>query len=172
MVKSIKIALLLLPCILLVLAAAPAQAQACGTPLVTPLYAGQTLDAGNVTVSNDAINIYVEYSTNDPWVISEAHLAIADSLAGIPQTKKGNPIPGHFSNSAIFDPEVTDYTFTVPRGNFFVGETLYIGAHAIVQAPASSGGTQTGWGFGPGFPGANWATYLQYTVQPCGGPVE
>ena len=42
--------------------------------------------------------------------------------------------------------------------------------HAIVQAPAGSGGTQTGWGFGPGFPGANWATYIQYTVQSCGGP--
>jgi hypothetical protein len=171
MVKSAKLALLLLSCALLASWAVPAGAQ-CGSPLVTPLYAGQTLDAGNVTVSNDANNIYVRYTTNDPWVISDAHLAIAGSLAGIPQTKKGNPIPGHFSYSAIFDPEVTDYTFTIARGSFLPGQTLYIAAHAVVQAPASSGGTQTGWGYGPGFPGANWATYIQYTVQSCGSPAE
>jgi hypothetical protein len=171
MVKPVKLALLLLSAILFALQAAPAQAQ-CGTAQVTPLYAGQTIYSGTVTVSNDALNFYVRYTTTSPWVISEAHLAIADSLAGIPQTKKGNPIPGHFSNSAIFDPEVTDYTFTVPRGATSVGQTVYIAAHAVVQAPSSQGGTQTGWGFGPGFPGANWATYFQYTVQSCGGPVE
>jgi hypothetical protein len=171
MVKSAKLALLLLSCALLASWAVPAEAQ-CGSPLVTPLYAGQTLDAGNVTVSNDANSIYVRYTTNVPWMISDAHLAIASSLAGIPQTKRGNPIPGHFSYSAIFDPEVTDYTFTIARGSFLPGQTLYIAAHAVVQAPASSGGTQTGWGYGPGFPGANWATYIQYTVQSCGSPAE
>ncbi|MEA2692603.1 MAG: hypothetical protein QOJ16_1990 [Acidobacteriota bacterium] len=171
MAKSVKLALLLLSCSLLAAWAVPAQA-VCGSPVVTPLYAGQTLNAGTVTVSNDASYIYVRYTTNDPWEISDAHLAVASSLAGIPQTKKGNPIPGHFAYSAIFNPEVTDYTFTIPIGSFFPGQTLYVAAHAVVQAPSGSGGTQTGWGFGPGFPGANWATYIQYTVQSCGGPVE
>jgi hypothetical protein len=171
MVKAVKLASLLLAVTLLATWSVPAEA-VCGASLSTPLYAGQTLDAGTVMVSNDAANIYVRYTTNDPWVISDAHLAIASSLAGIPQTKKGNPIPGHFAYSAIFDPEVTDYTFTIPIGSFQPGQTLYIAAHAVVQAPASSGGTQTGWGFGPGFPGANWATYIQYSLQSCGGPVE
>ena len=171
MVKSVKLVVSLVAFTLFATWAAPAQA-VCGAALVTPLYAGQSLYAGTVTVSNDAANIYVEYTTVDPWVISDIHLAVADSLAGIPQTKRGNPIPGHFSNSAIFDPEVTDYTVVIPRGTFLPGQTLYVAAHAIVQAPAGSGGTQTGWGFGPGFPGANWATYIQYTVQGCGGPVE
>jgi len=171
MTKSVKLALLLFCAVLLAAWATPAQA-VCGSSSSTPLYAGQTLDAGTVTVTNDAANIYVRYMTNDPWVISDAHLAIASSLAGIPQTHKGNPIPGHFAYSAIFDPEVTDYTFTIPLGSFLPGQTVYIAAHAIVQAPAGSGGTQTGWGFGPGFPGANWATYIQYPIQSCGGPVE
>lgn len=171
MVKSLKLALAFLVLAFVATGAAPAQA-ICGAALSTPLYAGQTLYAGTITVSNDAANIYVEYTTVAPWVMSDAHLAIADSLAGIPQTKKGNPIPGHFAYSAIFDPEVTDYTFTIPLGSFLPGQSLYIAAHAIVQAPSGSGGTQTGWGFGPGFPGANWATYLQYTVQSCTGPVE
>jgi hypothetical protein len=167
MAKSVRFALSLLTFVLLVTWAVPAEAQ-CGSPLVTTLFAGQTLDAGRVTVSNDAINIHVRYTLNEPWEMSDAHLALATSLDGIPQTKKGNPIPGHFAYSVVFNPEVTDYTFTIPRGSFLPGQTLYIAAHAIVQAPASSGGTQTGWGYGPGFPGANWATYIQYTVQPCG----
>lgn len=171
MAKSVKLTLLLLSCSLLAAWAVPAQA-VCGSSVVTPLYAGQTLNAGTVTVSNDGSYIYVRYTTNDPWEISDAHLAVAGSLAGIPQTKKGNPIPGHFAYSAIFNPEVTDYTFTIPIGSFLPGQTLYVAAHAVVQAPSGSGGTQTGWGFGPGFPGANWATYIQYTVQGCGGPVE
>jgi hypothetical protein len=166
MAKLVKLALSSLFLALLVTWAAPAQA-ICGTAATTPLYAGQTLNAGTIMVSNDALNIYVEYTTVDPWVMSDAHLSIADSLAGIPQTKKGNPIPGHFAYSAIFDPEVTDYTFTIPRGSFLPNQTVYIAAHAIVQAPAGSGGTQTGWGFGPGFPGANWATYIEYTVRSC-----
>jgi len=171
MAKSARFALAFLAFALLAAGTVPAQAQ-CGAALTTVLYAGQTLDAGTVTVSNDAANIYVRYQTNDPWVMSDAHLALATSLDGIPQTHSGNPKPGHFAYSAIFDPEVTDYTFVIPRGSFLPGQVLYIAAHAIVQAPKNAGGTQTGWGFGPGFPGANWATYISYSVQPCGGPTE
>ncbi|HZF11040.1 MAG TPA: hypothetical protein VFE33_19800 [Thermoanaerobaculia bacterium] len=167
MAKSVKFVLFFLTLALLVVGSVPAQAL-CGVARDFTLFAGQTLDAGTVTVSNDAVNIYVTYTTNDPWVLNDAHLALASSLDGIPQTHRGNPIPGHFAYSVVFDPEVTSYTFTIPRGSFAPGQTVYIAAHAIVQAPAGSGGTQTGWGFGPGFPGANWATYIQYAVQSCG----
>src|SRR5207244_912969 len=127
--KSVKLALSLLTFALLATWAVPAQAL-CGTSLTTTLFAGQTLDAGTVTVSNDALNISVTYTTNDPWVLSDAHLAIASSLDGIPQTHTGNPKPGHFAYSVIFDPEVTTYTFTIPLGSFAPGTTLYIAAHA------------------------------------------
>jgi hypothetical protein len=147
--------------------AAPAQAQDCSTmSTTTTLVAGQNYDAGTVTVSNDASNLFVRYTTSSPWVLSEVHLDVAGSLADIPQTHSGNPKPGHFAYSTIFDPEATDFTFTIPLTGFVPGQPIYIAAHAIVQAPASSGGTQTAWGFGPGFEGANWATYIQYTV--CG----
>jgi len=149
--------------------ASPAQAQVCGTPTNTTLLAGQTIAAGTVTVYNDAYNIYVQYSLNSPWVMSDAHVAVATTLAGIPQTKTGNPIPGLFPYSAVFDPEVTTYTFVVPMTGTFLGQTLFIAAHAIVHAPKSYGGSQTGWGNGPEFSGANWATYLNYRVQSCGG---
>lgn len=39
----------------------------------------------------------------------------------------------------------------------------------VVQLDGSGGVTsrETGWGNGPGFPGANWSTYFTHTVQCC-----
>lgn len=143
----------------------------CGAPQTSTLFAGQTIVAGTVTVFNDASNIYVQYQTNYPWVISDAHAAVAATLDGIPQTKTGNPIPGRFAYSATFESDVTTYTFQVPTGVVFTaGQTVVVAAHAILQAPKSYGGSQTGWAFGPDFPGANWATYMTYQVQGCGNP--
>jgi hypothetical protein len=151
-------------------AAAPAQAQVCGVPMSTTLVAGQTMSAGTVSVYNDAANLYIRYTLTSPWVMSDAHAAVATTLAGLPQTKTGNPIPGRFSYSATFDPEVTSYTFGVPMaGNFTAGQVVFIAAHAGVQAPRAYGGAQTGWGQGSDFPGSNWAMYLNYQVQSCGG---
>ena len=165
MTKTMKFALLLSTLVLFAAWAAPAQA-ICGSPQTVTLFAGQTNNAGSVTVSNDASFIYVEYTTTSPWQMIEAHLAIASTLAGIPQTHKGNPIPGRFPYTATFDPEVSDYVFAIPMGSFNPGETLFIAAHAVVIGD----GRETAWGAGTGFPGANWGTYFQYTVQGCGGP--
>jgi hypothetical protein len=155
---------------LLLGSAVPARAQVCGTPTATTLFAGQTMVAGTIAIYNDATNIYVQYTLQSPWMMSEAHVAVAGTLAGLPQTKGGNPIPGRFPYSATFDPEVASYTFGIPMaGTFTSGQAIFVAAHAVVQAPRSLGGSQTGWGFGPDFPGANWATYMTYQVQPCGG---
>lgn len=172
MSKSLKLAPVVTVALLLAAWTAPAHAQC--SPSIVTLFAGQTIHAGFVTVTNDGVNLYVEYTTNSPWLMTEAHLAVADSLAGIPQTKKGNPIPGQFPYSATFNPGVNDFIFTIPLGSFVPGDELFIAAHAVVTSPGGhgSGGTQTGWGDGAGFPGANWATYFQYIVQTCGGPVE
>lgn len=151
-------------------AASQAYAQSvCGTPMQTTLVAGQHYAAGVITISNDATNIYVKYETYAPWLMSEAHVAVATTLAGIPQTKTGNPIPGRFSYSATFDPEVSSYMFTVPFSSLGSSTNLFVAAHAIVQAPQDQGGAQTGWGQGTGFPGSNWAMYVNYAAQSCGG---
>jgi hypothetical protein len=140
-----------------------ATAQVCGT-------AEENFDAGQVTISNDASNLYVRYNAASPWVISDTHVAVASTLSGIPQTKAGNPIPGRFAYSGSFDPEVTTDTVAVPMaGTYSSGQTVYIAAHAQVQAPKANGGAQTGWGYGPDFPGPNWATYIKYTIQSCNG---
>jgi len=160
--------ILLLAAITISAMAAPAAAQFCGNEATVTLFGGQTIDTGTVTISNDLANLTVTYTTNDPWVITAVHLAVADSLAGIPQNRNNNPRPGHFPTNSTFSPPVTTVTYTIPLGNFFPGETLYIGAQAEVQAPGGQGGSQTAWGFGPRFGGSNWATYIAYQVQSCG----
>jgi len=101
-------------------------------PFVTTLFAGQDIPVGTVSVWNDTENLYVKYETTGDWVMTQTHLAVADSADGIPQ-KNGNPIPGQFPYSTKHDPAVTEFTYTIPLVNPIT--PLYIAAHAKVQLP-------------------------------------
>ena len=76
-----------------------AAAHTCDAPQITPLIAGQHTYVGHVKVCNDDTNLYVTYETTYPWCLKETHLHVAKEESYIPQTKKGNPIPGHFDYS-------------------------------------------------------------------------
>ncbi|GAI04361.1 unnamed protein product, partial [marine sediment metagenome] len=56
---------------------------------VGDLVAGQTEIVGGVEVSNDTEYLYVTYMVDDPWCLTETHLAVANLLVEIPQTNKG-----------------------------------------------------------------------------------
>jgi len=148
------------------LATAPLAAQ-CGIRTSVTLFGGQTIDTGRVIVENDAANLYITYVTNSPWEITAVHLAVAGTLAEIPQNRNHNPLPGHFPTNATLNPPVTAVSYTIPLGGFNPFDTIYIAAQAEVQAPGGGGGSQTAWGDGPRFGGHNWATYISYTVQSC-----
>lgn len=119
--------------------AGPVSAAACGTSTVTTLYAGRTIDAGTVTVSNDGSQLSVELATANGWHLTETHLAIATSLASIPQTKSGNPKVGNFPYQRTYSPPITTdtYVFSLDQlavslglDRFTCGQTsLVIGAH-------------------------------------------
>src|SRR5690348_16511548 len=64
-------------------------------PTETALIAGQTINAGTVTVTNDAEYIYVTYATTGGWKITQTHLYVGD-CALIPVNNPGNPLPGQF----------------------------------------------------------------------------
>lgn len=111
------------------------------------LIAGQHIDVGDVNVWNDGTNLYVQYVLDDPWVMTESHLHVATSLAGIPQ-KKGNPPPGQFDYSDPHGP-VTDYTYTINL-TWTAGTPLYIAAHAevikvITEAPYYAASVDSYW---------------------------
>ena len=150
----------------------------CGTPTVVTLFAGQTIDAGTVTIANDENYLYVTFSTSNGWLLSETHLHVADSLAGIPQTKKGNPKVGNFAYQSTHDPEVTEYTWVIAKADLSLdgNNSLVIAAHAVVVKYDEAGNqiaNETGWGDGDRFVDrGSWATYVVHTWQACDGAAE
>ena len=137
--------------LLIGLATLSAQAQAaCGTATETILMAGQTIPAGSVVVENDGQNLYVTYRTDGNWLITETHLAVATRPEDLPQTSKGNAIPGQFAYQTSHDPGVTEVTHTIDVTAWPPGTPLYIAAHSVV---VSAAGSETAWGEGQAFPG-------------------
>jgi len=96
------------------------------------LLAGQHTDVGDVIVQRVGDLLYVTYRTVDGWAMTETHLAVASSSGGIPQTKKGNPIPGQFPYKAYHNPPVTEYTYVIDVTQWSPGTKLYIAAHGAV----------------------------------------
>ncbi len=130
----------------------------CGEATVVPLIAGQSTTIGEVIVANDDQFLYVEYVTQAPWVLVETHIAVSDSLEGIPQTKTGNPKVGQFAYN--IDSEIG---LVWSRGTL-----LYVAADAEVWKLDENGQVvqeETAWGEGISFPGNNWAMYFNHTVQ-------
>ncbi|MGD8854391.1 MAG: hypothetical protein PVI28_18620 [Gammaproteobacteria bacterium] len=123
-------------------------------PFITDLIAGggnpaSAIDVGDVLVWNDGEQLLVRYHvTAQDWCLTETHSHVAASLDAIPQTKKGNPIPGKFDFSAKLDC-VASYTLTVPL-SWEPGIELSIATHASVKNPTvvySNGPwTETAWG--------------------------
>jgi hypothetical protein len=150
-----------------------AYAHTADDPFVTDLIAGggnpaSAIDVGDVLVWNDGEQLFVRYHvTAQDWCLTETHSHVATSADAIPQTKKGNPIPGKFDFSATLDC-VASLTFVVPL-TWGPGVELFIATHASLEnrSVVYSNGpwTETAWGAGFDFPGRNWATYFTYTVQ-------
>ncbi len=125
------------------------------------LIAGGNQVIGNVTVTNDTTNIYVTYTTIDGWLLNETHLQVAEEIADIPQTKKGNPKVGKFDNSNIHDPCVTQVEYTI-LNDYTTGDVVIIAAHAAVDGPTTY---ESAWGNGTEFAeDRNWAMYFTYTI--------
>lgn len=134
----------LAPIAMLALVWALAPATASGYPVgavkAADLFAGQTVDVGDVYVWNDATYLYVEYVLDPAWCMTESHLAVDDVLTDIPQ-RNGNPTPGRFDYGDAYDPCASGDTFPIPLSG--LGTDPYIAAHAKV------------WEIGPGAPTAS-----------------
>lgn len=144
-----------------------------GSSISINLLAGQTIDAGNITLSFDQTNLYVTYTTTGGWYLSEVHLWIGTSLSLMPQTPSGNPKIGNFPYKATGLDGQTSYQFVIPLSDLggystICGSTLYFAAHASVYKYNTDGSidSQTGWGEGPRITDkGNWATYFAVTFN-------
>lgn len=140
------------------------------TPTTVSLIAGQTIDAGTVTVTNDNDFIYVTYETANGYTLTQTHLYVGD-CALIPVNSQGNPIPGHFPYSSTHN-NATSYTYQVPIAAIATGSCGCIAAHAVVVKLDENGNIidqQTGWGNGTRINplGGNWG--MKFTYCSCAG---
>lgn len=163
-------------------------ADACGTTTWT-LWAGQTIDVGTVTVSNDADNVYVTYTlTYDPngdgvvdGYFGTLHLWIGNDLSLLPRSGGGNPNPGQFCDAdggACYTPPdntTTTHTFTMPFSELSItnvqgvcGKTLFVVTHAEANVDSDGDGTidpETAFGGDKdGDTGNRWWFYAEYTI--------
>lgn len=155
-------------------AAGAATPATCGTPLPVVLYAGQTTNAGTVTVSNDADELFVTYATTDPWRMTKTQVAVGDTLTSIPVNKAGNPVIGSFAHQAAFSPAASTYTLTIPKTSLSLdaNQAVSVAAHADLVKLAADGSvlaSETGWAAGKRFvERGSWATYIgSYVWQEC-----
>ncbi len=168
-----------------------ANAQDCYTPIVVAengvqtqtIYAGQNIDAGNITIYVDGDNLNVTFTATDGWEFTETHLWVGQSLADLPATKKGNPSPGQFPyKSGDITGEVTS-SFLIPLEDvgFVCSEeeqVFYVAAHSALRKwndYTETYQTETGWGDGPRIVHrGSWATYFTVTLVcvPCEEPEE
>jgi len=151
-----------------------------------PLYAGQDMLVGNVLVWNDDEELCVRYELNqdaldEGWLLTETHIAVAYVLDGIPQTKKGNPIPGQFPYGDDNLGGEESYEECIPfeeiEGGIECDVELYIAAHAKIQKlePVSEECLVSGAGSDdvlyldegtPGYPVGYTAIYQTYSGTP------
>jgi len=159
------------------------------------LYAGQTIDAGQVCASVDntvdtsavcgagsAGVLNVEFLTSGGWEIEEAHLAAGDDLADIPMNQKGNPKIGNFPYNSGDITGATSHSFSVPLCTFGLDAGLtecdpvnaFLAAHAALRKDNGDGTyqTETGWGDGDRFvQKGSWAEYFNMELV-CTGDEE
>jgi hypothetical protein len=156
-------------------------AQTACPPTVWDLTAGQTIKVGNVTVTNDANNIYVTYTLTQPcWEFGTLHLWIGSDLNNVPKNNQGIPVPGQFcqatgSGGACYTPSgsgTTSYTFTIPFSQLGIQDVtlacgitpLYIFTHAEVNGTCNGNGSETAWGGPTPGTGPRWYFYGSYTI--------
>jgi hypothetical protein len=139
---------------------------------------------GNVTVSNDATNLYVEYMVLQGYTLTETHVSICTSAF------QHRPTPGQAPYSTP-DPSTKTSTYAkyiIPLDSVLLDPScgggtiglipcdwIYIAAHAAVTGPSGSdtayGGTCTGSTAAPNPGNQSWFCQILYQICcPVGPP--
>jgi hypothetical protein len=154
-----------------------------------PPFRGENTDVGDVLVRQQGAYLYVQYLITDPtkWCMTMTHLAVGASLGDIPQTHKGNPIPGRFPYKGILENGCgAEFTYKINIAGYNSGTTLFIAAHAYVKHQKTHENehgrhqethenehgrhqktheNKSAWAAGSYFRDGEPATYITYTVQ-------
>jgi len=137
----------------------------CGSDTLT-LWAGQTIDAGTLIVSNDETNLYVTYTTTGKF--GTLHLWVGTDFSLLPMNSQGTPVPGQFPY-VVDATGLTTYMFVIPLANISFysqcGDIIYVVAHAEVTI---NGNNETAFGGDIEGTGTNrWYYYTEYVTACC-----
>jgi len=135
-----------------------------GEDLELTIIAGQNIEVGTLTVSNDYDYLYFDIQLDSPWLMTETHLHVANDFDGIPVNKKGNPRPGWFDWHMDFDPMAGSYTYEIPVGDWEAGDTVAFALHLVVNNGEQE---ETGWAGCYSFEGKRWGYWCEYTLDEC-----
>lgn len=146
------------------------------------IFAGQTIDVGQVCVTATVDGLCVEYSTTGDWYIAETHLWAGQNISEMPQNKKGNPKIGQFPyGQSPLAPETQIYEVCIPYAELGLTAEMICAADQLVLFAAHCsvyrvvGGevvqTETGWSDGdPIVDKGPWGTFGNVTLTCDAGP--
>lgn len=155
----------------LILTAFLASAQQCPT-FEAPLYAGQNMEIGMVTISNTSEQLIIDLDVPFPWFFGTYH--IYAGTGPLPTNGGGNVAPGLFPFNHDFTTKTRSWTVVIDEGDLGVDLSnpvdLIIAVH--LEAYRCSNGqvaqTETAWAFGTPFPGGQWGWSMDYTTCATG----
>jgi len=122
-----------------------------GNQLCVDLIASQLDSVGQVCATVEEGELVVRIVAAEGYVLSETHVAVGSSLAGIPVAESGMPQLGRFPYKTTYAPTVSEASYRVSLEDLGseAPEELYIAAHASV---IGTGGTEEGaWAGGTRF---------------------
>jgi hypothetical protein len=95
-----------------------ARAVVTGTPKTVTLYAGQTMIAGSVTLTQlTPTTVEVKVALAGPWVFADVLENL--KVQGYSSAPSGNPSPGLFANKKRCDPTSSTCTIVVPEASYY-----------------------------------------------------
>jgi hypothetical protein len=136
-----------------------------GQASIIKLLAGQTTQAGIVSISNDKTNLYIKYITSDGWQIEKTHLYVGASDNN-PAFLKENTQIGSFPYHTFHLPRTTAFTYTIPLTG--LADCYNIAAQAEIVRVDDNDMVikrENGWGQGRLIVGNNWAMVMNYCTQ-------
>ena len=134
--------------------------------VVVNLMAGQHHDSGDLNVSFDLDNVYVEYVTTGDWYIRKTHL-YAGSHSLIPMNNGGLPVPGQFPINNTHPGGTQSVTYTIPKNT--LPECFSIVAHAEVSRVQNGAvvQTETAWAQGERLSQKGWSMFFRVCQSDC-----
>jgi hypothetical protein len=133
--------------------------------LQSTLFAGQTLSAGSVRLSNLGSDLNVELRLQAEWLIEEVHLYVGEDP--VPLTAGGNPRLGAFTHQETPVPAAQTWAHSITT-DAACGEDLNVALHCSLARVDPQGtvlGRETAWAQGEHeFAGSRWGWWFRYPL--------